>query len=835
MDEMYRKKAKVKAWLFHWWKQLMLLGLILGFIAGSLFLIWVITLDIPAFNSFDARQVTESTKIYDRTGKIVLYDVYGKVKRQVVPFEEISKDIKNATVAIEDSEFYQHHGVKPTAILRAFIVNLTSGATVQGGSTITQQLVKNTLLTQDRTIARKIKELVLSLKLERVKTKEEILTLYLNENPYGGSIYGVEEASQTFFGKSAKEMNLAEAAYIAAIAKAPTYYSPFGQHRDALDTRKEVVLSRMLELGFITAAEEAAAKKEKVVFLSGGNDGSIKAPHFVMYVRDYLEQKHGAEAVKTKGYKVITTLDWAMQQKAQTIVKQYGEENAKKFNADNAGLIVIDPKTGQILAMVGSRDYFDIANQGNFNVTLAHRQPGSSFKPFVYATAFEKGYTPDTVVFDLPTQFDANCQSNGTHCYSPSNYDNTFRGPMKLRDALAQSINVPAIKVLYLAGIKNSINTARKMGIESLEDPKRYGLSLVLGGGEVSLLDMTSAYGVFANNGVRNPKTPILKIEDAQGNVLEEFKPNSTEIVSPNIAREISDIISDNKARTPIFGANSSLNIAGRQVAVKTGTTNDYKDAWIIGYTPSIAVGAWVGNNDNTPMDRKVAGMIVAPLWNTFMKEVLVNYPVETFPKPDLISGDQPLYNRGYWQGGKSYFTDKISGKIATEYTPTDLREEHVITQVHSILYWLGKTNDAQFQLWEGPVRSWAAARGLVDQSESSIPTTTDDIHLPQYAPNFVITSPTDNAIFDPNSRVIVQVGNYQGKYPLAQLDIFAGDQYLGSVQRAPYEFSFPVSDLDKPEASSTLRVIVYDQVRNKTERTVNFKLNVSSPDVPVP
>jgi len=828
---MYRKKTKVRAWLFHWWKQLMLLALILLFIAGSLFLIWVITLDIPSFDSFDARQVTESTKIYDRTGKIVLYDVYGKVKRQVVPFADISKDIKNATVAIEDSEFYQHRGVKPTAILRAFIVNLTSGATVQGGSTITQQLVKNALLTQDRTIARKIKELVLSLKLERIKTKEEILTLYLNENPYGGNIYGVEEAAQTFFGKSASEVDLAEAAYVAAVAKAPTYYSPYGQHRDKLDNRKNVVLSRMRELGFITTGQEETAKKEKIVFQSGDNDGSIKAPHFVMYVRDYLEQKYGEEAVKTKGYKVITTLDWAMQQKAETMVKQYGDENAKKFKADNAGLVAIDPKTGQILAMVGSRDYFDLANQGNFNVTLAHRQPGSAFKPFVYATAFEKGFTPDTVVFDLPTQFDATCRANGTNCYSPSNYDGNFRGPMKLRDALAQSINLPAIKVLYLAGIKDSINTARKMGIESLADSKRYGLSLVLGGGEVSLLDMVSAYSVFANEGTRNPKTPILKMEDSQGNVLEEFKPSSTEVLPPNIAREISDIISDDKARAPIFGANSALNIPGRQVAVKTGTTNDYKDAWIIGYTPSISVGAWVGNNANTSMDRKVAGMIVAPLWNTFMKEILVNYPVETFTRPDPVAGDQPPYNRGHWQGGKSYFTDKISGKIATEYTPTDLREEHIITQIHSILYWLDRTDESQFQLWEGPVRAWATARGLVDQSENNIPTATDDVHLPQYAPNFSIIAPASNVNFNPSDRVTVKIGNYQGKYPLAQLDIFADDQYLGSVQRAPYEFSFPVSDLNEPKPNGTIRAIVYDQVRNKTEQTVSFKLNVLSPD----
>jgi 1A family penicillin-binding protein len=819
---MRSKWAKARSFLWHWWKQIILIGLAAGFFACGIFLLWVVSLSIPSFDSFNDRQVTESTKIYDRTGEIVLYDVYGKVRRKVVPFDQISKNLKDATIAIEDDTFYQHHGIKPTAILRAVWIDITRGGTVQGGSTITQQLIKNTILTQDQTIARKVKEWVLALKLERVMSKDQILSLYLNENPYGGSIYGVEEASQNFFGKAAKDLTVAESAYLAAIAKAPTYYSPSGQHRDRLDDRKNLVISRMQELGYLTPDQATAAKKEVVKFLAA-NDGSIKAPHFVMYVRDYLEKKYGADNVRTKGYKVITTLDYGLQQKAQEVVKQYGDQNAKSSNAENAGLVAINPKNGQILAMVGSRDYFNTNIDGNFNITLAHRQPGSSFKPFVYATAFNKGFTPSTVLFDTPTQFDTNCPKS---CYQPSNYDGRNRGPLTLRSALGQSINVPAVKLLYLVGIKDAITTARNMGIESLQDATRYGLSLVLGGGEVTLLEMTSAYGVFANDGVRNPSTPILRIEDSQGKVLEEFIPSPTTVLPTNTARSISSILTDDSARQPVFPAHSALWFPDRQVAVKTGTTNDYKDAWILGYTPSLVVGAWVGNNDNTPMEKRVAGFIVAPLWHGFMEKAFAYIPKENFPAPDPISPSEPPYNRGFWQGNKTYYTDKISGKLATEYTPEDLKEEHVLTQVHSILYWLGRTNDPQFQLWEGPVRAWAAAQGFVDQSESSIPTATDDVHRPEYAPRYSVTTPTPNANFRPQDRVNVQISNYQGRYPIGQLDIFVNDQYFGSVNHDPYQLSFQISDLVDPQPTNTLRVVVYDSVRNKTEQTSTFTIS---------
>lgn len=670
-------------------------------------MLWAVTLDIPDLNNFSDRDIVESTKIYDRTGKVVLYDVHGNVKRTVVPLEEISDFIKNATIAIEDARFYQHGGVDPRGVMRAFVVNVGSGQLLQGGSTITQQVIKNALLSRDRNFTRKIKEVILAVKLEKVMSKDEILAAYLNEAPYGGSMYGVEEASQSFFGTSAKDVGLAEAAYLAALPRAPTYYSPYGLHRDKFDERKNLVLSKMREFGMITVVEEQEAKVKKVDFLQR-DDGGIKAPHFIDFVRSYLEEKYGRDAIEQDGFRVITTLDWKMQSKAQEIVERFSKENEVQYNARNAALVAIDPKTGQILSMVGSRDYFDRENEGNFNVATAERQPGSAFKPFAYATAFMKGYTPDTVLFDVPTQFDTSCSVGGinssqsTSCYTPENYDNIFRGPISMRNALAQSVNVPSVKVMYLAGISNAIKTARDMGITSLTNSNQYGLSLALGGGEVSLLDMTSAYSVFANDGIRNPYAYILKVEDSSGKTLEEYSQHQERVIPEQTARQISDVLSDNIARAPAFGDSSYLYLPGYSVAVKTGTTNDYRDAWVIGYTPTLSVGAWAGNNDNTPMEKRVAGFIIAPLWNTFMKEALQLVPNESFTKPDPTPLDIKPILRGVWQGN-----------------------------IHSILHYVDKNNplgplpinpanDPQYLLWEFPVQNWAHQNNIGAQASST-------------------------------------------------------------------------------------------------------------------
>lgn len=692
----------------------LLLGAGMIFIAGGL-LVWAASMRLPDFDVFEERKIEQSTKIYDRTGEHLLYDVHQDIRRTVVPSDKISRHIKNAAVAIEDAQFYEHNGLRITSIIRAVIANLTSIGFSQGGSTITQQVVKNALLTQEKTITRKIKEWVLSLKLEGVLSKEEILTLYLNEAPYGGTIYGVEEASRSFFNKNADQLTLAEAAYLAALPQSPTYYSPYGNHLDELSERKNLVLKKMLEYGYITQEEHDIAKAEEVTF-EPRPDISLKAPHFVFYVQDYLERKYGQRAIEERGLKVITTLDYELQQEAEKILLEGALQNEKNFNASNIGLVATDPATGQILAMVGSRDYFDENIDGNVNITLAHRQPGSSFKPFVYATGFKKGLTPETVLFDLPTQFSTNCEptdlSSVSPCYSPGNYDNVFRGPMTIRAALAQSVNIPAVKALYLAGISDSIKTARDLGISTLVDASRYGLTLVLGGGEVTLLEMTAAYGVFANDGVRNPTTAILSIEDISGATLEEYKESHAAVLSSQIARQISSILSDNAARTPAFGENSSLNFPGYQVAAKTGTTNDYRDVWVIGYTPSVSVGAWAGNNDNTPMEKKVAGLIIAPIWHKVMALAIEKYPSSGFSAPEISDTDKPVL-QGIWQGGE------IVRKKRQNYVKQD---------VHSILHWVNKdditgdepnnpASDPQYRYWELPVRSWAAVRGYTDNS----------------------------------------------------------------------------------------------------------------------
>lgn len=812
--------------------------------SAGLLLFWFSTITMPSFDTFDARQIVQSTKIYDRTGEILLFDLGSNLRRTIVPYSEMSRNIKNAAVAIEDAEFYQHHGIRPLATIRAVFIQPLKGKGVQGGSTITQQVVKNALLTNERKISRKIKEWVLAIKLEKIATKEQILGLYLNESPYGGNLYGVEEASLAFFGKKAKDITLAEAAYLAALPNAPTYYSPYGIHRDKLEERKNLVLDRMLELKFISEDEYKKAREEKVLF-APQEEQSIKAPHFVMFIRSYLEEKYGKEVVNNGGLKVITTLDYELQKKAEEIVKNRALENKEKFNASNAGLVAIDPKTGDILTMVGSRNYFDKDIDGNFNVVLAHRQPGSAFKPFVYATAFQKGYSPDTVVFDVQTEFQSTCTPDGKpiaqkgnpdECYMPENYDGIYRGPVSLRNALAQSINIPAIKVLYLAGIANSIKTAQSMGIESLTDPNRYGLTLVLGGGEVSLLDITSAYGVFANNGIKNTPHGILHIEDAQGNTIEQFEAHPERVLDEQTTLQISSVLSDNEARTPAFGEQSSLFFPGRDVAAKTGTTNDYRDAWIVGYTPSIAVGSWAGNNNNTPMEKRVAGFIVAPLWNEFMREALKKLPNEKFKTPQEITNEntKPIL-RGVWKGGQTYFVDKLSGKLATEYTPKETREERTATNVHSILYWVDKNNplgghpehpeeDPQFILWETAVQKWAVSHGFGKPEPFSPPKEADDIHTPALSPKIIIASPLPSSSYSIGEKINILL-NKQSRFPIASVDYFINDVYIGSAKKEPFIFSFIPDDVVGIKETNTLKVVVTDSVFNKGSTTQMFRV----------
>jgi penicillin-binding protein 1C len=825
-------------------KNLLLFIFSIFIIFAGILVFWLSSLRIPDFHSFEDRKVINSTKIYDRTGTVLLYDIHQDIKRTNITFEKMGANIKNATVAIEDSEFYNHSGIRITSIIRAILSNLFNVGIGGGGSTITQQLVKNTLLTQKVSYIRKIKEWFLAIKIDGSMPKEKILEYYLNENPYGGNIYGVEEAAKTYLNKDPQSLTLAEAAYLASIPQSPTILSPYGKNRDKLDARKNLVLSRMLELNFISPEEYNTAKNEVVTFIPQATMG-IKAPHFVFFIKDYLEQKYGSDLVENGGLNVTTTLDYDLQQKGEQIVKEGAIKNEKDWNGKNAGLVAIDPKTGHILTMVGSRDYFDKTIDGNYNIATAIRQPGSSFKPFIYATAFNKGFTPNTVLFDLPTEFQTTCDvygralpgHNQKDCYKPNNYDGKFRGPMTLRNGLAQSINVIAVKLFYLAGLVDSLKTAEDMGISTLTDVGRYGLTLVIGGGEVSLLDITSAYGVFANNGERNPYTGILKVEDKNGNILENYIPNTKEVLPKNTALTVSSILSDNVARTPTFGASSILLIPGKDVAVKTGTTNNNKDAWTIGYTPSIAVGVWAGNNDGTKM--KSGGSTVAgPIWNKFISEALKVLPNEKFEKPNLEVDPKivkPVL-RGYWQGNENFFIDKISGKLATEFTPKETTQEKVITNVHSILYWVSRDNilgdaplnpneNQQFSHWEVPIQNWWAQNSgkYKITSRSEKPTTFDDIHTGISNPTVSIIEPNEITTYLPNQKIQLKVFS-SGYFPLQKIDVFINNTFIDTI-KYPFNYYFIPEELDNLKSENELKIISYDTAYNRTENILVFKI----------
>jgi penicillin-binding protein 1C len=754
-----------------------------AFIALVLFglggvIIWASVVPIPSINNFENREVSQSTKIYDRTGNIVLYDVHGAEERTSVPLDQISPYIQDATISIEDSTFYTNAGFRPLSFLRAAWADLTSASYAEGGSTITQQVVKNALLTQDKTVTRKIEEIILALRLTRTYSKDQILNTYLNETPYGGTIYGVQEAAQYFFGVDASNVDLAQAAYISALPQAPTYYSPYGDNKAALDARKNTVLAKMLQLGYITQPEYQQAVAEQVQFKPESTEG-IKAPHFVFYIQEYLEQKYGVDAVENGGLRVITTLDYDLQQHAEDIVAADAPGMESNFNASNTGVVAVDPKTGQILAMVGSADYFNNAIDGQVNDTIALRQPGSTFKPFVYATAFEKGYTPSTVVFDLPTQFSTTCSpedvsNNTAPCFAPVNYDGTFHGPISMRDAIAISDNVASVKVLYLAGIQASITTAQSLGITTLTNPTNYGLSLVLGGGDVTLLQMTGAYGGFANDGVENLPTGILEVTDSSGNVLEQYQPNPTRVLDPQIARLVDDILSDNVARTPEFGAESPLQFDGYDVADKTGTTDDSRDAWVIGYTPSIVVGEWAGNNDNTPMVKKIAAFIVAPTWHKIMTYALQKYSStsDDFPPPAPETGNLPAVLTGNWN------TDPSQG-------------------VHDILYWVQKSDplagqpsdpqaDPQFEYWDYPVQIWAAQQGLA--ASTSVPTGFPTGPTGETSTGLQITSPAQGTSVSGSTPITISSGDPSQQ--ISNVVYYINGTEVGTSATAPYEIS---------------------------------------------
>jgi len=614
----------------------------LSFIAVvAIFLISIFIFPLFAFNLPTPDKIIRregfSTKILDRNGE-VLYDIFAEQKRTPITLDKVPENLKQATIAIEDKNFYEHQGFDPLGMLRGFSRFFTQGR-AQGGSTLTQQLVKNVLLTPERSVFRKVKEFILAIQIERKYTKDEILQMYLNEAPYGGTAWGVEAAAETYYGKKVEDLNLVESAILAGLPQRPSYYSPYSSEPKAYIERTKSVLRRMKEDGYISENEEesATSELESVEFQERG--ASFKAPHFVQYVQNILEERYGERIVEQGGLTVTTTLDLALQEEAQEGV---AEEIAKveSLHITNGGVVVINPETGEILAMVGSKRFDDPDYDGQVNVTLSKRQPGSAIKPITYVTAFKKGYTASTLLMDVPTEFPGGVNQPP---YNPVNYDGKYRGPLQVRYALGNSINIAAVKMLAQVGIEDTLETAYDLGITTLAPTKetlsRVGLSLTLGGGEVRLLELTGAYSAFMNGGFKVEPIALLKVEDNDGKTLEEVKPKKGKrVLTPEAAYLIADILSDNSAREAIFGLNSQLNIAGKTIAVKTGTTNDRRDNWTVGGNSQALVGVWVGNNDNSEMQSVASGITGAsPIWRRILLEALKDKPNIGFETPGGI------------------------------------------------------------------------------------------------------------------------------------------------------------------------------------------------------
>ena len=710
------------------------------------------------------------------------------------------------------------------AMFRTAITNVLFGQKA-GGSTLTQQFIKNAVLSPEKTYTRKIKELILAYKVEKKFSKDEILQMYLNEIPYGSTAYGVEAASQRYFGKSVKDVNLAEAAILAALPQAPSRYSPYGSNKDLLIQRQHVILDLMKEQGYIPEAKAEAAKQFKLEFKKQ-EDANMLAPHFVMYIKEMLSEKYGEKMIEQDGLKIYTTLDLYKQKIAEEVITAQAEKNEKNYNAKNAALISIDPKNGQILAMVGSKDYFNDDIDGQVNVVTSPRQPGSSLKPLVYAAAFLKGYTPNTILYDVITNF----SSDPANPYEPHDYDSKERGPVTIRQALAGSLNIPAVKAIYLAGIDNVINLAKDFGYTTLNDPNRFGLSLVLGGGEVKLLEHASAYGVFAREGLYTPASAILKIEDKNGNIIEEFKePKEKRVLDPKIARMVNSILSDNSARSYIFGGQNWLTLNSRSVAAKTGTTNDYHDAWTMGYTPSIVTGVWVGNSDNAEMKRGADGSVVAaPIWHDYMQKVLGDTPVEEFRPAEIPETGKAILD-GKIDAGEKIRIDRASGLLATEYTPESFVEEKIYKQDHCILYYIDKNNplgsapknpadDPQFNLWESRVLAWAKATSTVTEAP---PTQYDNLHKPENNPTFEIISPTKNqTVIDQLLTVRIKAEAPRG---VNRAEYYIDDSLIATNSNYPFNLEKQINFLKN--GFHNLKVRVCDDIDNCSEKSVEFNL----------
>jgi len=813
--------------------------LILGFLATAA-LFAFIAKDLPNPGNVNNRFIIESTKIYDRTGTHLLYEVHGEEKRTIIDFKDIPESLIAATLSLEDQGFYQHFGIQPKAILRAALKDIITFDAAQGASTITQQFVKNSLLSNERTIARKVKEVILSLEIEAKFSKDEILSMYLNEIPYGSNAYGIESAAQTFFGKSAREITLDEAALLASLPRGTAFYSPYGSRPERVVNRKNYALKQMAELGYITNEQADEAIAIDTLQKIKPQKNIIAAPHFVMYVREYLQNKYGDQNVEQNGLKVITTLDWDKQMAAEEAVRTNTDKN-KRWKAANAALVAIDPKTGQILSLVGSKDYFGTSEpagcisgkscvfEPNFNVAVSERQPGSSFKPYVYLTAFTKGYLPETILYDTKTQFET---AEGKS-YEPNNYDGKFHGPITIMKALGGSLNVPAVKTLYLVGVKDAIALAKNLGITDLNHPEQLGLSLVLGGGEVKLLDHVNAYATLANNGIKHEKTAILRVEDSKGTVLEEYRDTPGEqVVDQKYVAMLDSVMSNNDNRSWVFGENSPLAFKDRPVAAKTGTTNEFRDGWTIGYTPSLAVGVWAGNNDNSPMTEGADGVnVAAPIWRAFLDKALINTATEEFPKynPDDEIGE------GEGKTDKAMLTGKLEQKEnlkvceipgkkesycrANKYClDKDIKKRDFISP-HDILFYINREDprgpipdkpdrDSQYKNWEKGVKDYYSDKKdvILDEPPKDECKESDFSEL---KPSIRFTAAGSYSSQNINLTVSVDA-----PYGVKAVRYSIGNNEIGSASSKPYSISYSVPS-DKNGSELTISAEVIDNNSN--------------------